>query len=316
MLKEYTHGTNLSNHIMIFFGVLFILSTNHIISQNNSLGNKPFLGEEPPGLVPKIFAQDIISTNEGYEFGIAFSEDNQEIFYGVRIDDDWNAEIHHLKVENKKWSVPVRLQLDKTYSYNDPLIKGNRLYFISNRALDGKGKPKDSDIWFVEKKNNDWSDPINVGRNINSSKNEFYTSISDNGSLYFVSNMHTTDSTEWDYDVYYSSFLEDKYQKPVRMSKNINSTHFECDPYIAPDESYMIFCSSRSGGFGQGDLYISFKNEKNDWTSAINMGKVINSDSHEFCPVVTKDGKYFFYTSKGDIYWVSTYILTKLKNNE
>lgn len=81
------------------------------------------------------------------------------------------------------------------------------------------------------------------------------------------------------------------------------------------DESYVIFCSIRKEGFGQGDLYISFKDDAGNWSKAKNMGSVINTTGHELCPFVTKDGKYFFYTSNQDIYWVDARIINSLKSN-
>ena len=83
--------------------------------------------------------------------------------------------------------------------------------------------------------------------------------------------------------------------------------------FIAPDESYMIYCSIRKDGLGKGDLYISFKDNKGDWSEAVNMGNSINTENHELCPFVSADGKYLFYTSNGDIYWVSTKILNGYK---
>jgi topoisomerase IA-like protein len=43
------------------------------------------------------------------------------------------------------------------------------------------------------------------------------------------------------------------------------------------------------------------------------MGKEINTENYEYCPFVTKDGKYLFYTSNQDIYWVSIEIINKIK---
>ena len=87
----------------------------------------------------------------------------------------------------------------------------------------------------------------------------------------------------------------------------------EADVFIAPNESYMIFCSIREDGFGQGDLYISFKKDDNNWTTAKNMGATINTKYHELCPVVTRDGKYFFFTSNQDIYWVDAKVIEKYR---
>ena len=83
---------------------------------------------------------------------------------------------------------------------------------------------------------------------------------------------------------------------------------------MAPDESYLIYCSTRDGGYGRGDLYISFKNAQGEWTDAVNMGAAINTKHYEYCPFVTKDGKYLFYTSNQDIYWISTAVIEVLMN--
>ena len=64
---------------------------------------------------------------------------------------------------------------------------------------------------------------------------------------------------------------------------------------------------------GRGDLYISFKNTDGTWTESVNMGEKVNTKKHELCPFVSHDGKYLFYTSNQDIYWVSTEIIAKIK---
>ena len=78
----------------------------------------------------------------------------------------------------------------------------------------------------------------------------------------------------------------------------------------------MVFCSIRRDGLGQGDLYISFKDKQGNWSDAINMGESINTDKHELCPFVSANGKYLFYTSNQNIYWVSTKILENYKNEK
>ena len=109
------------------------------------------------------------------------------------------------------------------------------------------------------------------------------------------------------------SFLLNYLQKSVLLGAAINSEQYEADVFISPDESYIIFCSTRENGFGRGDLYVSFKNFDGTWSKTINMGAEINSSNYEYCPFVTKDGKYLFYTSNQDIYWVSTDIIKKIK---
>jgi Tol biopolymer transport system component len=94
----------------------------------------------------------------------------------------------------------------------------------------------------------------------------------------------------------------------------------ESDPCIAPDESYLIYCSKTLDGFGGYDLYITFRIPNGSWTEPINMGEGINSSGFDWIPFITSDGKYFFFNSdrsgNGDVYWVDTKIIETLKPDE
>ena len=272
----------------------------------------PYMGQQLPDSIPKLFAPNFISTEES-EFGSVFNSAGTEFYYAVDV--NGKNEIRFSKLVDGVWSKPTTLLSHDRYGYNDPFLSNDesRLYFISKQALDGVGKLKDVDIWYVEKEKDGWSEPINVGTIINTKGNEYYISFTQNGTLYFSSNGHQPEKT--DYDIYSSKFVNGSYQKPVRLGDAINTEGYEADVFVSPNESYMIFCSIRDGGFGQGDLYISFKNPNGEWTTAINMGAEINTKNYEYCPFVTKDGKYLFFTSNQDIYWVSTSVITKLKEN-
>ena len=274
-----------------------------------------YMGQAEPETKPKLFAPNFISSEE-QEFGSVFNSNGTEFYFGVDV--NGKNEIRYSKMEGKQWSKPKTIITHDRYSYNDPFLSNdeNRLYFISKRALDGVDKIKDVDIWYVEKSDNGWSAPINVGANINTKGDEYYISFTNDGTMYFSSNGHKRkDTTRTDHDIYYSKFINNEFQKPERLSEAINTKSYEADVFVSPDESYIIFCSTRENGFGRGDLYISFKEPNNRWSEAINMGEKINTDNYEYCPFVTKDGKYLFYTSNQDIYWVSTEIIDEIKAN-
>ncbi|MEJ0080379.1 MAG: hypothetical protein WDM78_05360 [Puia sp.] len=63
---------------------------------------------------------------------------------------------------------------------------GQKLYFTSNRPLQGSDSTKDYDIWYLLKKGDDWRGPFNAGTKINTGKDEFYPSQARNGNLYFT----------------------------------------------------------------------------------------------------------------------------------
>jgi len=273
-----------------------------------------YLGQTTPKLIPLKFAPNIVSTVNEYEFGSVFSRDGNEFYYGVDL--GGKAEIRYMLRVGDRWDIAKKLDLNSNYSFNDPFLSpdGNRLYYISDMPLEGTGEKKDIDIWYSERTGTTWSEPINAGKKINSLKEEYYVSFTNNGTMYFSSNRETSDSTKWDFDIFYAKLKDGMYQEPVKLCSNINSSVYEADVFISPDESYIIFCSAGREGYGEGDLYISF-NENGSWTKAVNMGDKINTKGHEFCPFVSCDGKYFFYTSNKDIYWVSTEILNLFRGN-
>jgi leucyl-tRNA synthetase len=167
----------------------------------------------------------------------------------------------------------------------------------------------------VERLDDSWSEPINAGPNINSSANEYYISFTKDGSMYFSSNVNAPEEREWyDFDIYSSKYINGVFQKAVPVGKPVNTEEYEADVFVDPNEQYLIFCGTKAGGYGRGDLYISFKKEDGTWSKSVNMGNAINTKHHELCPFVTMDGKYLFYTSDQDIYWVSTKIFDQIRS--
>jgi hypothetical protein len=291
---------------------MFFIS-NSALGQNAGGKSFKYLNQKAPGLFPKIFAPGAISLESQYEFGSVFTNDGKEIYYAV--DMGGKTEIRYMKLKNNEWTKPMKIIFHQTYSYNDPFLSPDerKLFFISDMPLDGLGEKKDYDIWYVEKNGNEWSKPINAGKTINTNKNEYYISFTKNGTMYFSSNTRATEDNKSNYDIYASKKENGEFLQPVKLSDSINTAGYEADVFIAYDESYMIFCGNRSEGYGKGDLYISFKKTDGTWTKAKNMGKRINTEEHELCPFVSKDGKYFFYTSNKDIFWVEAQIINELR---
>ncbi|GMN04984.1 hypothetical protein MTsPCn5_03720 [Croceitalea sp. MTPC5] len=286
------------------FVLLSLLFFVNVFGQTEPNEKLKYLGQKPPNTTPEVFAPNFISKKGEYEFGSVFNKDATEFFYGVNV--NGKEEIRYTKLVKNVWSQPRTILSHKAYGYNDPFLSPdeNRLYFISQRALNGLNSKEDYDIWYIEKSKDGWSQPFNAGPNINTKGNEYYISFTKNGTMYFSSNKNGGN-----FDIYSSKAVNGEFQKAEPMGNAINTPNYEADVFIDPNESYVIFCATRPDGLGRGDLYISFKNSDGVWGNAKNMGTLINSRGHELCPFVSKDGKYFFYTSNQDIYWVDARIL-------
>ena len=268
-----------------------------------------YFHQTPPGIVPKVFAPGIISLEDEYEFGSVFNAAGTEFYYGVNV--GGKEQIRYSIFVEGEWTAPKTLMEQDQYGSNDPFLSPdeNRLYFISQRPKRGQTEENDYDIWYLERRGEEWSEPINAGPAINTDRNEYYISFTENTTMYFSSNKGAPEDRKWDdFDIYSSDFVDGEFQEAVRLGNTVNTEEYEADVFVAPDESYLIFCANRAGGYGQGDLYISFKQTDGSWSQSENMGDAINTRGHELCPFVTMDGKYLFYTSNQDIYWVSTEI--------
>ena len=284
----------------------------------------PYLGQKLQGMTPEIFAPGIIST--GYhEFKAVFSPDGKELYYQL-----WGAPfpvICTMKEKDGRWTkpevAPFSGQIIEGYNISPD---GKKMYITSHRPLDGKGEPLETGrVWVTEKKGLEWGELEYLKPSIYG-----YPAVAESGNLYLATG-----------DIWISKYGDGEYGEMEKLGDSINTEEFyEEDPFIAPDESYLLFCR-RDDGFGSWDIFISFRRKDGSWTKAQNMGSPINTSASEVYPFVTSDGKYLFFSSRRtthknfsvtpltyeekirfldspgngnqDIYWVSARIIEDMK---
>lgn len=233
---------------------------------------------------------------------VAISPNGNEVVFTAQSVMGNLSAIVGIKKKDGKWSNLEVTSFSGQHFDLEPFFSndGLKLYFASNRPINSSStKSKDFDIWYTQREtlNDNWSNPINMGKPVNTDYDEFYPSISDNGNLYFTRDNPTLKMKD---DIYVSEFKDGTYSKPKILPNTINSVGYEYNAFIAPDESYLIFGSyNRKDGFGSGDLYISF-NSENGWAQARNLGNKINSDKMDYCPFVDTKTDTLYFTSKRD----------------
>lgn len=126
----------------------------------------------------------------------------------------------------------------------------------------------------------DWSVPENLGPIVNSSFNDAGPSVSKNGlSLYFNSDRPDGHGGN---DVWVSQWdrVERSWGPPINLGPVINTSTTESVPRLSRDEHWLFFNSNRSGGFGELDIWASYRwDTRNDfgWLPPVNLGSGINS---------------------------------------
>jgi hypothetical protein len=295
---------------------LYLLATSAVFSQQKEFPKLtgPYLGQTPPGIEPKLFAPGIITTDTS-EGCSGWGNDMEYFIFQRWI--DRKSKLYIMNQVNGVWSEPKLLPFVDKYKVGDFTIApdGKTIVFASKILIEEIGSEGEgSNIWIVEKTATDWTEPKHIGAPINTKYHDSYPCFAKNGNLYFFSRKPGGFGQS---DIYLSKFIEGKYQMPVNLGSSLNTEYHEWDTYIAPDESYMIYCSMMPGGLGSDDLYITFKTNNDSWSKPVHIGNEINTEKSENRPYVSPDGKYFFYTStirgNRDIYWVDAQIIEDLK---
>ncbi len=279
-----------------------------------------YLGQKPPGIIPEIFVPGLLNTESMRAFGTVFSPDGNE-FYFVHFEkaDDLSGGIKRMRRINDKWTKPVLLSINSETWDNDMCLSpdGKTIIFRSFRDLPGWEKPdNEAFLWFAERTENGWGkpQPLLCG---DKPVISIYPSMAENMNLYFP--VRGKDKG----GIYRSKPVDGKYGAPQHVFSAVDSINTEGDLYVAPDESYMIISCSRhpdnTRGSRWGDLYITFRLNDDSWSEEINLGETINTELVEYCPQVTPDGKYLFFTrfdpeaDSADFYWVYAKIIDELK---
>ncbi|QSX35671.1 TolB-like translocation protein [Shewanella sedimentimangrovi] len=293
----------------LLFSLLVISSQGHgqDFSQDFSQVKKPrlegrYLGQKPPGLTAEPFAPSIVNTHDWGDAG-HFSPDMNE-FYVIR----W-------RVNNGK-----RETQSVSFKKVDHGWQQTATPYTSHIPFDSPdGKTQYFGAQYRELTETGWSEMKSLGPAFEAIRIMGLTA-SRNGTL-VLDEMGASDG---DGVIRYSRLVDGKHQAPKPLPEAINTGKWNAHPFIAADESYLIWNSERESGYGDTDLYISFRQPDGAWGEAINLGNEVNTKAEEGGAQVTPDGKYLFFNRmvpqagsdgepQSDLYWIDAQIIEQLR---
>lgn len=270
---------------------------------------EPYLGQPHPGRTPQLFGAGVVST-PAIELNAAFAPGGVELFFS-----EWRSGRNTLvtlqRAADGSWKRVVAA-FSGAYSDVDPYFdqSGRRLYFSSTRPPGGTGEAVDSDLWCVERTGEGkWGNPMRVEGPSVRGPDDYYTSITRDGTLYFSRFAYHGAPG----DIYASKSSGGRFLPAELVGPPVSGAHNDHDPFVAPDGSYLIFTSNRPGGHGRADLYVSFREPGGSWSEPVNLGPEINTAAYEYSPMLSPDGAFLFFTrnpgGNGDIYWVDAAVI-------
>ncbi|MBR8535966.1 PD40 domain-containing protein [Carboxylicivirga sediminis] len=207
-------------------------------------------------------------------------------------------------IELEKQPVEFRITnlgqaINTEYDEHSPIISGdeNLLMFTSNRKGLSK-KIKDEalfpeDIYSTKWRDGQWLPSVNAGISINTNKYDATCSLSSDGqSLIIYRN-------EGNGNLYISQQSNNKWSEPQKLPKPINSAYEESHASLSLDGNSIVFTSTRPGGLGGKDIYISHKLPTGDWGKASLLSSAVNTPLNEESPFLSYDGQTLFFASEG-----------------
>ncbi|WP_445359584.1 hypothetical protein [Microbulbifer sp. ANSA005] len=257
----------------------------------------PYLGQTPPGLTPKIFAPGYVATRHR-DYSGSFTPDMTE-FYFSRMD-----------VDTEKWLLIRFKQIGNQWHES---VVGPR---VGRPLLAPDGKTMHLGNKYMVRTESGWSDIKSMGTMFDRKDwGIMRLTSSADGTIVF-------DDYKSNDVLRISTVSNGKRRPPVLLGPHINSGKWTAHPFIAADGSYLIWDSEKDDGYGDKDLYISFRQQDGSWGKAINLGDTINTAGNEASAYVSPDGKYLFFNHnpikredgvdpEGDIYWVDAQIIEK-----
>ncbi|MTI30543.1 TolB family protein [Xanthovirga aplysinae] len=282
-----------------------VISLNTVIAQENiknasSLSHLegPYLGQKPPGLMPEPFAPGIVTT-EHWEYGGGFSPDLKEFYFIREVEENKEQEFVVFQYKNNRWQESVI-----SPRVGQPFISPDgKIMHLGRRYKE-------------RTETGDWSEIKKLGSSFQEIEIMRLTASSKGTWVFDEVGMPDGDGV-----IRYSRLKDGKREEPGAFGKEINTGKMNAHPFIAPDESYLIWDGRRESGYGSSDIYISFRRENGSWGEAINLGDKINTDAWEAGASVTPDGKYLFFNrnmtpgnyENVDIFWVDAQIIETLR---
>ncbi len=292
-------------HLFCYLSLIVLMAANPLAQESEfPVLEGPYLGQIPVGTTPQKFAPDIVST-ASHEFSCSLSPDGNEFYFARRHPVLNETVVMVSRLVEGAWTEPdVAPFVKKQFSFEPSVTPDNkRLYFQSGEPIPGQAGPP-MNVLYVEREGDGWGDPINPGPPFNPAKAMHISATSD-GTLY------TTDISKGPGTERIGVLRKNngEYKVLDRLDPPINADIQTMHPYIAPDESYMIFGSLRHSEEITNVLSVSYRKPDGSWSEP----RVIDLGISAGLPFVTDDGKFLFFTSgkrgEGDIYWVSADII-------
>ena len=154
------------------------------------------------------------------------------------------------------------------------------------------------DLYASFRQDKGWSEPQNLGPQVNSEGWDSQPCLSHDGkTLYFSSARPNGQGAR---DLWYSTWDGQKWGPAKNLGGPVNSPGNEDSPFLHADGLTLYFSSDYHPGFGSQDLFVSYRQEGGAWSDPINLGYPLNTSADESNIFVATNGREGYINSDRD----------------
>jgi len=274
-----------------------------VVLGGSGRANADFIFGEPINLGTPI-------NTSSWEWTLVISPDNLQMYVnsdrpgGLGYFDIWRSTREHL---DDPWDSLVNVQeINSQYNESFPCFSASGLtlyysdWYTWNTAGDRAGGIGGHDLWKRTRLSTDdpWGPPVNMGLTVNSPAAEVAPCISQDGQILIFSSNRSGGCGDYDLWISTRPDIESDWAAPVNLGPVVNSSAYDGETWLSPDGLALFFSSSRPGGMGSYDLYLTTRRSRDAaWSQPVNLGPAINTNSGEGAPFFSPNMKTFYFTS-------------------
>jgi len=231
------------------------------------------------------------------ERDVAMTPDGSELYFCRSVGSGHSfVTILVSKLVDGTWTPPEVAPFAGSYMDIEPCITadGSRFFFVSNRPLpDSDDELGNPDIWVMERQQEHWSEPKPLGPPISSPKDEYFPSVTRDGTIYF-----TREAADGAEAIHRSRLVDGTYQEPEVLPVQVNSGRGRFNAFVAPDESFLIVpVFGREDSLGGVDYYVVFRSQDDVFSEPVNLSVINHPVGAEWSASLSPDGHFLFFMS-------------------
>lgn len=183
-------------------------------------------------------------------------------------------------------------------------INSKDLEYFPSLTIDGKKMiftrriAGDEDFYESNYIDGNWYPAEPLGGKVNTNLNEGAQNISQDGQLLIFTGCNYPEG-EGSCDLYFSVKTNNGWSEPQNLGPVVNTDFWESSPSLSPDKRDLYFASSRPGGFGGRDIWVSHRLLTGKWSRPENLGEAVNTSGDESCPFMHADNETLYFNSNG-----------------